>query len=486
VIDLSLKSELLIELARREFWTYCQLMDQGTADPGRIKNKDPAKKLKKPLFFKDDRAYLRKLADELEDFYRSDDEVMTVSLPPRHGKTRTVTNFSQWVFGQNPSEKIMTGSYNEMISTAFSKAVRNKINEEKIDPSQLIYSDIFPDVQIQRGDGAVNYWSLQGEYSSYLATSPGGSATGLGCSLLIIDDLIKNDKEALNDSVLEGHWDWFTKTMYNRLEEGGKILIIATRWSKKDLIGQALTFFREEEGKRVREIVMSAKQDDGSMLCDEILSRGSYDSKVRAMGTDLGGAVFDQKPIDIKGRLYTGFRTYETPPDQFDEIKAYIDTADEGKDYLAGFVYGTYEGEAYILDTIYTKKSMEFTEPATADLLYRNAVNYALIESNNGGRGFARSVERLIFERYKTKKVVVDWFFQNENKKARILSGSTFVLHHIYFPWDWEDRWPDLAKDLKAYQKDGRNQVDDGPDALTGVAENVDVRSAKIRVRSTR
>ena len=86
----------------------------------------------------------------------------------------------------------MTGSYNETLSTMFSKNVRNDIQEEKADIYKPVYSDVFPDVRIKKGDGAVNLWSLEGGYNNYLATSPTGTATGFGCDLLIVDDLIKN------------------------------------------------------------------------------------------------------------------------------------------------------------------------------------------------------------------------------------------------------------------------------------------------------
>ena len=148
-------------------------------------------------------------------------------MPPRHGKSRTIGCFVEWVLGQNQSEKIMTGSYNETLSTTFSKAVRNAIQEEKADKDKIIYSDIFPNVKIKQGDGAMNLWSLEGGYNNYLATSPSGTAIGFGASLLIIDDLIKNAEEAYNETVKEKHWEWFTNTMLSRLEEKGKIIILS-------------------------------------------------------------------------------------------------------------------------------------------------------------------------------------------------------------------------------------------------------------------
>lgn len=138
------------------------------------------------------------------------------------------------------------------------------------------------------------------------------------------------------------------------------------------------------------------------------------------MGIDIAEANYQQNPIDIKGRMYTSFKTYKEMP-QFKQIRNYTDTADEGKDYLCSINYGvTFDNEAYVLDVIYTQEPMEVTEPLTAKLLFDGNVNIARIESNNGGRGFARSVKRILQDELKSNKTVIKWFTQHNNKNARI------------------------------------------------------------------
>lgn len=442
-----------IELAKREFFFYCQL--------------------KAPDFYKDDRSFLVELCEAFQSFYESDDEVMLVNLPPRHGKSRTAGLFVEWVLGKDRQAKIMTGSYNETLSTMFSKNVRNDIQEAKADLYKPVYADVFPQTRIKQGDGAMNLWSLEGGYNNYLATSPTGTATGFGCSLMIIDDLIKNAEESYNETTKEKHWEWFTNTMLSRLEEGGKIVIIMTRWASDDLAGRALEHY-EAEGKKVRQVCMKAVQDDGSMLCDEILSRRSCESKKQAMGLDIWSANYQQEPIDLKGRLYSSFKTYAGELPQFKEIRNYTDTADEGADYLCSIDYGvTFANEAYVLDVLYTKAPMETTEPETAQMLYKDKVSRATIESNNGGRGFARSVKRILQEELGSNYTSIRWFHQSKNKIARILSNATWVMEHIYYPEDWRNRWPEYYAAMSKYQREGKNKHDDAPDATTGIAEDV-------------
>lgn len=450
-----------IELARREFFFYCNL--------------------KAPDFYKENRKYLVDLCREFQEFLESDEEVLVVNEPPRHGKSRTAGLFVEWILGNDPTKKIMTGSYNETLSTMFSKNVRNDIQEEKADQKRIVFSDIFPGVTIKRGDGAMNLWSLEGGYNNYLATSPAGTATGFGCDIMIIDDLIKSALEANNAKVLEDQWGWFTDTMLSRLEEGGKIIVIMTRWHSDDLAGRVLKWCKEKR-KKYRHISMKAlvNKETHEMLCSEVLSYESYQDKISAMGADIASANYQQEPIDLKGQLYTSFKTYEDVPRDksgkplFTAVRSYTDTADEGSDWLCSIVYGVYNKEAYVLDIIYTKEPMEVTEGLVATQLYQHQVSLAKIESNNGGKGFARAVKRILKEKYGSNRTKVKWFHQSQNKVARILSNSTWVMDHIYFPTNWKDRWPDYYEDMNKYQREGKNAHDDGPDATTGVAENIE------------
>lgn len=455
---LQLQNEKAIRKARVNFFEYC--------------------KLTAPSFYKDDRAFLIYFCNQLQDFCSSDDEVMIVNMPPRHGKSRTIGKFVEWLLGNNQSLKIMTGSYNETLSTTFSKNVRNTIQEEKADKSRIVYSDIFPDTKIKRGDAAMNMWSLEKGYNNYLATSPGGTATGFGADIMIIDDIIKSKSEAYNAEVLVKHWEWFTGTMLSRLEEGGKIIIVMTRWHSLDLAGRALEHYKNI-GINVRLVLFKALQEDGTMLCPDILSYRSYQNKIKSMGIEIAKANYQQECIDLKGRLYTKFKTYDKIPTDrngnplFTAIKNYTDTADTGSDYLCSINYGVYNKEAYILDVLYTKDGMEITEPAVAKMLYEGNVNVADIESNNGGRGFARNVERELDERFRSNACNIKWFYQSKNKEARILSNSTWVMNHIYFPINWKDRFPEYYEAMAQYQKEGKNEHDDAPDATTGIAEKI-------------
>lgn len=450
----TIKHYAKMELARREFWQYC--------------------KFTSPDFYTEERLFLHDMASQLQYFIEeAEEKILVINLPPRHGKSRTATKFVQWLFGKYGTDiKVMTGSYNETLSGTFAKQVRDCI-AEKPTLGVTVYNDIFPKTKIKYGEAAASKWALEGsQQANYLATSPGGTATGFGCNIMIIDDVIKSAEEAYNENTLKSLQSWFTDTMLSRTENGFKLIIIMTRWSNEDLAGFILSNY-----DNVLHINYKAVQADGSMLCPEILSKEEFLLKTKNMNPDIVAANYQQEPIDVKGRLYTSFKTYtEIPKDDsgkplFEYILNYTDTADEGSDYLCSICYGMYGGTYYVLDILYTQEAMEYTEPKTAEMLMRNNVGCAIIESNNGGRGFARNVERECRERGNNHTVFY-WFHQSANKIARILSNSTSVMQNVLLPVNWEDRFPEFARDMRRYQREGKNAHDDAPDALTGVYEN--------------
>ena len=448
-----------LELARKDFWEFCKLLA--------------------PDFYMEGRDYLKEFCYALQEFYETDERVLIINMPPRHGKSRTAGLFAQWIFGRNPAEKIITGSYNEQLSTTFSRGVRNAINERKASKDKIVYSDIFPRTYLKKGSSAANLWTLEGQHISYLATSPGGTVTGFGATVMILDDIVKNAEEAMNETVLENHWTWFTNTMLSRLEKNGKLVIIATRWNTKDLSGRAIEHYKSI-GMPCKVITKKALQDDGTMLCDGVLDKQAYDLIVKTMGREIVEANYNQNPIDLVGRLYNlGFQTYKALPTDdkgqsvVEEVCAYVDTADQGGDYLCCIIYALYRQQCYVLDVYFTKEGMEITEGEVAKRLRDFKVNRAFIESNNGGRGFGRSVERILREKYHWYKTYIDLFTQSRNKKARILSSATWCQNNIKFPIGWEVNFSEFYGDVMGYQKEGKMAHDDAEDCLAGVYDRV-------------
>lgn len=457
----AIRKEAKYELSRRVFYDYCQT--------------------KHPDFYLSERAYLEDLCNRLQAFVEQNDKrFMVVNMPPRHGKSFTAKNFTEWLFGGDAMRKVMTGSYNETLSTTFARQVRNTIDEQSAG-DKPVYNNIFPDTKVKYGEASASIWSLEGNTEkSYLATSPTGTATGFGAHFILVDDIIKNSDEAYNEMVLEKHWDWFTNTMMQRTEgDSWKIIIIMTRWATNDLAGRILDAYED-----VEHVTYKAVQDDGSMLCNSILNRIDYDLKTKQMNPDIIEANYNQKPIDVKGRLYEEFGTYDALPAGEHKRWNYTDTADKGTDFLCSVDYIEHEGDVYVTDVVMTDEAMELTEPAVAAMLDADSINEATIESNNGGRGFARNIERLLSETHNNRRCVVQWVVQTSNKEARILVSSAWVSRHVYMPFNWKHKYPEFYRQLMSYQKKGKNRHDDAPDVLAAIYERVSNPQVGFRVRT--
>ena len=445
-----------IRLSQLSFWWFCKVMA--------------------PDFYTDDKLYLKEFCDKLQGFYEDKEgnkDILLVNLPPRHGKSRTISLFSNWVFGKDKEQKIIIGSYNAALSTLFSKSVRNCIMEVTQEKERIVYSDIF-NTSIKRGDASMNMWSLDGAYASYLATSPTGTVTGMGGTIIIIDDLIKNAYEAYNDMILDNHYEWFTKTMLSRAEKKNNnkplIIVVGTRWSENDLSGKIESYFPKDRIELFKKPLINHKNE---VLSDNVLDLNAALNLKMQIGDDIFNANYQQECSNKKGKLYNinDFNTYVDKPNIFESINCYVDTADEGNDFLCSIIYGKLENKAYILDILYTDEAMEITEVLVSNKMIEFNVDFATIESNNGGRGFARQVERIINEKFgKTK---VSSFHQSLNKKARIISNNTFVKNNIFFPKEWVNLYDEFAKEVLNYSTSGKNKHDDGIDTLTGVAEQL-------------
>lgn len=439
---------------------------------------------------------------------------LKLNIPPRHGKSYSLQRFEQWHLGRNNENTVITVSYNETLSTRFSANVRDGIDATKIYKSITIFSDIFPNTKIKYGDAAKNIWALAGRFFNYLGTSFGGTLTGVGCRLGVIDDPVKSDKEAYNDALLQEQWDWYVDTYLSRIEEGGYQIINMTRWSTNDLCGRleqeeeadewyTLSYPACMNADKVFKVIECRKEngiknckecqifpcekikdepldDDGNMIgkmiCKELLSFRSWDAKRRLTSLPIFLANYQQQPVDVTGALYAqGFKTYEEAA--YDRTLAerhcsYTDTADEGTDHLCSICFDAIDGYAYVQDVYFTDEGMETTEKEVARRQKLYDVREAVIESNNGGRGFARNVERILKKQWKWMRCNITWFHQSQNKRARILSHAPNVCEQVIMPEGWEKRWPDFYKHVMSYQrKSKKNDHDDGPDCLTGVTE---------------
>jgi predicted phage terminase large subunit-like protein len=467
-IDLETAIAAEISLARESLWEYCRTLA--------------------PDYYKEDRIHLKTLCDTLQSFYqrellKGDGTYYTkliIELPPQHGKSRTLTNFCSWVLGHNQYERIITASFNDDTAQDFSKYTRDII-QEIANTDEIVYSDIFPDTKIKHGDASYKQWSLEGQFFNYKGCGINGTVTGKGATVRIIDDPVKSADVAYNETALEKIWLWYTGTWLSRRGSSEVLdIICCTPWAKQDPSGRLLQLQPDKWYK----LSMPVIDNQGEMLCESMLDREAYDD-LKSIGDEhIHAANYLMQRLDIKGKLYKSFLEYsELPKDKEGNLVSeskisYTDTADEGDDFLCHIAGIKYLDSIYVTDVIYTQDPQEITEPLTAKCLKNNDTREAYIESNNGGRGFARNV---ITEHKNIKGIChVQWFHQSNNKISRILTNAPTVMSKVLFPVGWDEKWPLFYNALNTYLKTGKNKHDDAPDALTGLVEKGLINSVPI------
>lgn len=446
--------------------------------------------LRKPDFYKPEREYQDVLCNTLQAAYEKKlvsqktgkpIKYLIINLPPGFGKSYTLANFVNWVYGQDVKNKVITVSYNGIIAPEFSRTAKDMILEEETEGEDSYTTrSFFPSLKVKYGDSSVMKWSLEGSYTSYLATSFDGTLTGMRGNIIIIDDPIKSAEEAVNDNVKEKHWNFFKNTLSSRMLPGALCIIVLTRWATDDLAGRIMDKF-PDQCYELKIPALTEDSPEGVSTCEDLYPTEDLQNKRKTLDEEIWGANYMQVPVDKKGALYGEFKTYDAVDgDKFERVINYTDTADEGSDFLGSISGGTIGRYFYTTDIYYTDEPMEVTEPETARRLQFNGVREALIESNNGGRGFARNVIRHLKD-LKCFKCSVTWFHQSKNKKTRIITNASNVMDQIIMPYDWKERWPEAAAHIKKYQRKGKNDHDDIEDCLTGIVEvvNGDVKGKR-------
>jgi predicted phage terminase large subunit-like protein len=157
---------------------------------------------------------------------------LIVCLPPRHSKSEFAsTYFPAWMMGRKGDLKIIQTTHTAELAVRFGRKVRNIIDSDD-------YSQVFPDLQLQADNKSAGRWTTNQEGESFYA-GVGGAITGRGADLLIIDDP-HSEQDAMSPTAMESAYEWYTSGPRQRLQPGGIIIIVMTRWSTKDLVGKVL------------------------------------------------------------------------------------------------------------------------------------------------------------------------------------------------------------------------------------------------------
>jgi predicted phage terminase large subunit-like protein len=402
------------------------------------------------------RPYLKQIAQAFQEIEEGKIKTLSVSLPPRFGKSYITTMFCAWIIGKYPSESVMRNTVTATLARKLSYDTREILKHEK-------FTAVFPDVRLSDDKAAVDGWNTNhAKQVSYFCAGVGGTIIGFGASkLAITDDLFKSMEDAMSETIREKTHSWKEATHDSRKETGCAEIDIGTRWTRDDVIGKNMA-----NGYYDRSIIIPALDEFGNSTCEAVMTTEEYQLKKKKTREEIWLAEYMQQPVDIKGRLFENLKTFS----DVDHVRAnsegalaYIDVADEGKDYLCMVVGHLVANNIYITDVVYTKANTDVTIPLCAEILNRNKVEFCQVETNGMGGIFLK------YLRDKTNTQLIG-LSNKTNKLTRIIMNSQMVLNQFHFLNPESGDYYQYILGLKSFSKEGKNLNDDAPDATSGLA----------------
>lgn len=295
--------------------------------------------------------------------------ILILGAPPQHGKSDIVSRYlPAYFFGKYPDMRVAGLSYGKDLASDMNRDVQRIMMSEEykaLFPESCLNAKRVVTVEIEAKRNSETF-EIVGRKGAYISQGIGGPLTGKKVDLGIIDDPIKNAKEALSPVTKKATWNWYISTFKTRLSKNSGEIIMATRWATDDLSGRVI-----DSSDKAKVLAFPAINERGEALVPELHPIDSLLEKKALFGDYFWSAMYQQTPKPGDGQIFhEEFARYYLPkdlPDTFDEVIHSWDMTfkdNDGTDYVVGQVWGKKGANAYLLYQI--RKRMSFTETLKA------------------------------------------------------------------------------------------------------------------------
>ena len=385
--------------------------------------------------------HLQAICYALDRIRRGEIKRLIITLPPRSLKSTIASvAFPAYLFGRNPSAKIICLSYASDLSQDFARKCRALMNAQ-------FYRDLFPATRISaERDSVLDFVTTQRGHR--ISTSVGGTLTGRGGDIVIIDDFHKPD-EALSDARRNTALQWFDNTLYSRLDDKntGAIVIVMQRLHLYDLVGHVL----EKGDWEILNLPAIAEEDElipigpgqahrrliGDLLHPERENQSVLDELRRSLGSNAFAAQYQQRPVPLEGAIFkkSTFRIYQSLPDApLTRTVQSWDTAQSGSpsaDYSVCTTWKVYGPNFYLVDIFRKRLTYPELKRAVIELAGRFQPHYLLVEDIGAGQSLNQDLakERLP---YCSNPILIKPKVDKLTRAAQ--HSATFEAGQIHFP----------------------------------------------------
>lgn len=365
-----------------------------------------------------------------------------------------------FIFGNYPDTQIIATSYAAELSSRMNRDVQRIITDDR-------FKMLFPNINLSekniRSDAKGSWlrnneiFEIVGYKGTYRSAGVGGAITGMGSHYSIIDDPVKNMEEALSTTIQNKIYDWYTSTLYTRLEKGGKILLTMTRWHEADLSGKILEAAKASGEKWVTLEFPAIREDLNNQLDPRQLGEPLWPNKYSlevmnqikySVGSRVWSALYQQRPSPDEGNVVKRdwWKFYKQRPMHFDNIAISWDFAfkDSAKsDFTVGQVWGKLGSQYYLLDQVRDRMSFTASVQAMRSLNHKwPQVRMNIVEAKANGEAIIDHLKRDIGG--------IVPYSPKDSKEARaaaispqIEAGNVFLPDPEIAPWihDYMEEW---------------------------------------------
>jgi hypothetical protein len=260
--------------------------------------------------FFNERGFLKPIATALQKVESGNIKSLSVSMPPRAGKSYITSLFCAWTLGRNPTESVMRNTCTATLYIKFSYDVRAIVKSDK-------FRALFPTITLSDDKKNLQGWNTNfSKQVGYFGAGVGGTIIGFGATkVAITDDLYRGIEDALSDTTNDRIQQWKQSTHDSRFETGCARVDIGTRWSVKDVIGTSIASKVYDES-----IIVPALDKDDKSFCEVVMSTEEYHDKRLRTAKEIWVAEYMQEPVDMVGRLFADLQ-YTSP----EELQAIIE-----------------------------------------------------------------------------------------------------------------------------------------------------------------
>ena len=407
----------------------------------------------------------RQIAEQLERIERSEIDRLMLCVPPRHGKSELASRrFPAWYLGRHPDKQFISASASVTLAEDFGRDVRNLIASPE-------YAEIF-DTKLSEDSQAKGRWTTDAG-GSYFATGVGSALMGRGAHIALIDDPVGSMADARSEPQRKAVHDWYTGTLYNRLEKSGAIVVIAHRMHQDDLSGRLLA--QQAAGGDKWEVVeLKAVSPDGAALWPEKFDAGAL-ARIKANTTAKDWvALYQQEPTPDEGTYFKDewLFPYVGEAPTFMNVYGGSDFAvtSDGGDWTVHVVIGIDpKGSMFLLDVWRQQTSSAVWIDSLCDLVIKYKPSWWAFETGQIKAGLDPFIRARAIERQAYTSTVV--FPTRGDKAIRCQSmRGRMELQGLYVPA--AAKWlPDLRAELTAFPE---GKHDDQVDALGLVGQLMD------------